>query len=115
MSDNFYNNKRAQAESEGSREFKCISRHAKCCFQGLEVMSVVQINQENKITQLPNAPGFLKGVINLNGRNIPVMNMKKGFNFKTGAFSSGFIVVVNIEGTLMGFYLSTLNEIDNDY
>lgn len=49
---------------------------------GIDIMDVVEIIKMTEITPIPNSPSFIDGVINLRGEIIPVVDLKKRFNFK---------------------------------
>lgn len=47
---------------------------------GLEILRVQEINGLMDITRVPRSPDYVKGVINLRGRVIPIINLRKKFN-----------------------------------
>lgn len=47
---------------------------------GLEILRVQEINGLMDITRVPRSPEYVKGVINLRGRVIPIINLRKKFN-----------------------------------
>jgi purine-binding chemotaxis protein CheW len=46
---------------------------------GLEILKVQEIIQMQKVTRVPRAPEFIRGVINLRGQVIPVVELRKKF------------------------------------
>ncbi len=46
---------------------------------GLEILRVQEINGLMDITRVPRSPDYVKGVINLRGRVIPIINLRKKF------------------------------------
>ncbi len=46
---------------------------------GLEILKVQEINGMMGITRVPRTPDYVKGVINLRGRVIPIVNLRKKF------------------------------------
>jgi purine-binding chemotaxis protein CheW len=49
----------------------------------IEVTYVSEIIREKKFTRLPNSPQYIKGLINLRGDIIPVVDLKKIFNLQS--------------------------------
>ena len=51
---------------------------------GVDILKVQEINKMMNITKIPNAPVFIEGVINLRGKIIPIVDLRKrlGFNDK---------------------------------
>ena len=49
---------------------------------GVDISSVREIIRMQEITRVPRAPDFVEGVINLRGRVIPVVDLRKRFGFK---------------------------------
>ena len=50
----------------------------------VDILKVQEINKMMNITKIPNAPVFIEGVINLRGKIIPIVDLRKrlGFNDK---------------------------------
>lgn len=64
------------------------------------------------ITQMPNISNNIDGVINLRGIVIAVMDLRKRFGLQTKPHDSQTrIVVVNINGKLMGFVVDAVSEV----
>ena len=51
-------------------------------FYAINVMQVVEIIRLQKITPVPHMPSYLKGVINLRGKVIPILDLRERFGFK---------------------------------
>jgi purine-binding chemotaxis protein CheW len=65
---------------------------------GLEILKVKEIIGIMNITALPRTPDFVKGVINLRGKVIPVIDLRLKFGFEeAGHTDKTCIVVVEIE------------------
>jgi purine-binding chemotaxis protein CheW len=79
---------------------------------GVRIGSVREIVRVPEITIVPNAPDIIEGVINLRGKIIPVMDLRKRFG------SSGIqpdkknrILVVELENKLLGLIVSSASEV----
>ncbi len=79
---------------------------------GIEILKVQEINRMVEITKVPQAPRFVEGVINLRGKVIPVIDLRKRFNLEVRPYDkSTRIVVVNIDGTIMGMIVDAVSEV----
>jgi purine-binding chemotaxis protein CheW len=79
---------------------------------GIEIRHVIEIIGIQKITKVPNLPAFIKGVINLRGKVIPVMDVRARFNLEARDYDERTcIVVVDIDGEGMGLVVDHVNEV----
>lgn len=79
---------------------------------GLPVRLVQEIIRVTEITQVPRAPDFIKGVINLRGRIIPVVDLRR--KLKLGDVEIGRqtrIVVVKVEDRLIGLLVDGASQV----
>ncbi len=81
---------------------------------GIEIRNVTEIIGIQKITSLPDVPEFVKGVINLRGKVIPVVDVRLRFGMEAREYDERTcIVVVNISGTSVGLVVDTVSEVMN--
>lgn len=79
---------------------------------GIDIFKVNEIIPYSKPTMIPNSPDYLEGVINLRGRVIPVINLKKKFKLEdAGTDDRTRIIVTNSEGSLAGFIVDDASEV----
>jgi purine-binding chemotaxis protein CheW len=79
---------------------------------GVPISLVREIVRVPAITSVPNAPDYIEGVINLRGRIIPVVDLRKRFREKVGEPSKkNRIVVVELEGRLIGLMVNSASEV----
>ena len=80
---------------------------------GLDVRVVQEIIRLAEITQVPRSPGFIKGVINLRGRIIPVVDLKRKLNLGEvdGAARQSRIVVVKVRDRLIGLLVDGASQV----
>ncbi len=48
-----------------------------------EIMKIVEVIKIKEITEVPTAPSFMEGIINLRGKIIPIIDLRKRFNLET--------------------------------
>jgi purine-binding chemotaxis protein CheW len=79
---------------------------------GVEIMKVQEIIRMPEITQIPQSPDFVEGVINLRGRIIVVINLDKRFNLKSKEIDEhSRIIVVEIGDNVVGMIVDSVNEV----
>jgi len=81
---------------------------------GISIADVVQIVGMQDITAVPEFPSYAKGIINLRGIIIPIIDVRLrlrkeeiGYNERT------CIIVTNINGSYIGFIVDEVNEVTN--
>jgi len=79
---------------------------------GLPISKVQEINRMVAVTKLPNSPEFMEGIINLRGRIIPVLDLRKRFGFNTREHQEDTrIIVVDISGQTVGLIVDAVHEV----
>lgn len=79
---------------------------------GLEILSVKEIIGLMPITHVPRMPEFVRGVINLRGKVIPVVDLRLKFSMdKVDDTQETCIIVVDLESTLMGVVVDKVSEV----
>jgi purine-binding chemotaxis protein CheW len=83
---------------------------------GLEILKVREIIGMMKITSVPKTPKYVKGVINLRGVIIPVIDLRLKFGLEETAYTEETcIIVVNVKmnenEVLMGIIVDTVSEV----
>lgn len=81
---------------------------------GIEIRHVIEINSVQKITEVPDMPKFVKGVINLRGQVIPVTDLRVRFNLEAKAYDDRTcVIVVSINETSVGLIVDRVREVEN--
>lgn len=79
---------------------------------GVDIGTVREIIRVQEITHVPNAPDFVEGVINLRGKVIPVVDLRKRFSLQVGEQTAeSRIVVVDIAGEDIGVMVDAVAEV----
>jgi purine-binding chemotaxis protein CheW len=79
---------------------------------GLPIGMVREIVRVPEITSIPNAPEYIEGVINLRGRIIPVVDLRKRFGEKViERNKKNRIVVVELENRGIGLIVNSASEV----
>ncbi|WP_028973223.1 chemotaxis protein CheW [Spirochaeta cellobiosiphila] len=79
---------------------------------GVGIKYVINIIELQKITEVPDLPSYIKGVINLRGAVIPVMDLRLRFNMTAREYDDRTcIIIVKLDSTQMGFIVDTVAEV----
>ncbi len=60
----------------------------------VNVANVLEVLQKQRITHVPNAPGYIKGIINFRGEVVPVFESRNKFNLPPRPGESSYVVIV---------------------
>ena len=78
----------------------------------VNILNVQEINRITEITQVPNSPDYVEGVINLRGKVIPVVNLRKKFNFEDKPTDdTSRIIIMEIQGITNGLIVDSVSEV----
>lgn len=79
---------------------------------GVDILKVQEIIRMVEITKVPKAPDFVEGVINLRGKVIPVVDLRRRFGMTQAEHSKDTrIMVVDICKTITGFIVDSVSEV----
>ncbi len=79
---------------------------------GIDIAYVTEIIGIQKITEVPDMPLFIKGVINLRGKVIPVMDVRLRFNMEERAYDERTcIIVIDINSMAVGLVVDEVREV----
>jgi len=79
---------------------------------GVDILSVHEILRYPEITRLPNTPDFIKGVINLRGNVLPVVDVRLRFGFPKGTITDlTRIIVVETGGKHVGLLVDNVYQV----
>lgn len=78
----------------------------------IDAMNVQEIIELINITKVPHLPGFLKGVINLRGTIIPVVDLKLKFGMSSDSYKKHTCVIVTaFSGGVMGLIVDSVSDV----
>lgn len=79
---------------------------------GVDIMIVQEIILPGNITQVPEVPEYVLGVINLRGNVIPILNLRQRFGMpERAATDETRIVVINLRGRTVGVVVDGVSEV----
>ena len=78
----------------------------------IDILRVQEIIRTQQLTRVPNSPDFMEGVMNLRGKIIPVIALRRRFGLEEAAPNKqNRIVVVEMKGTVLGFIVDAVSEV----
>ncbi len=101
-----------QSHTEDTQKDKYLTFHLANESYGLDIGDVIEIIGVQKITQVPDMPSYIKGVINLRGKIIPVMDMRLRFRLPAQEYDQRTcIIVIEVAEQIMGLVVDRVNEV----
>lgn len=81
---------------------------------GMPILKVQEIKGWDKVTPIPNSPAYVKGVLNLRGVIVPVIDLRLRFGLpeaERDVFT--VIIVANVNGRLAGIVVDAVSDVIN--
>nr|WP_233520606.1 chemotaxis protein CheW [Flocculibacter collagenilyticus] len=83
---------------------------------GVDILSVQEIRGWEEVTVIPNAPAFVKGVINLRGTIVPLIDLRARFSLATKPYTALTVVVVikvefELDNKIMGIVVDAVSDV----
>lgn len=79
---------------------------------GINILRVQEIRGYETVTRIANAPDFIKGVINLRGIIVPVVDMRIKFNLGEPVYDQFTVVIIlNIGGRVVGMVVDSVSDV----
>lgn len=79
---------------------------------GIEILKVQEIRGYEAITQIANAPDFIKGVVNLRGIIVPIIDMRIKFCLGSVEYDQFTVVIIlNVAGRVMGIVVDGVSDV----
>ncbi|MBU3074740.1 chemotaxis protein CheW [Clostridium estertheticum] len=81
---------------------------------GIEIKFVTEIIGIQEITEVPELPNYVKGIINLRGKIIPVVDVRLRFKKEPKEYNDRTcIIVIDIKGISVGLIVDNVSEVIN--
>lgn len=79
---------------------------------GVDILKVQEIRGYDAITKIANAPEFIKGVVNLRGTIVPIVDMRIKFNLGKVEYDQFTIVIIlNVAGRVVGMVVGSVSDV----
>jgi len=85
---------------------------------GVDILRVQEIKGWGKVTPIPNTPEYIKGVINLRGTIVPIIDLRERFQLETKPYGPTTVVIVlkvvtEERDRIMGIVVDAVSEVYN--
>jgi purine-binding chemotaxis protein CheW len=81
---------------------------------GIEILRVQEIKGFSKIRPIPNAPEYIKGVMNLRGTVVPVVDLRSRFGMRQAEYNQfTVIIVVSVGAKVVGLVVDAVSDVLN--
>lgn len=98
--------------NEDTQKDKYLTFHLAGENYGIEICYVIEIIGIQSITEVPDMPAFIRGVINLRGKVIPVMDIRARFRLPARDYDDRTcIIVINVDSTEVGLVVDEVSEV----
>ncbi|NJD06198.1 MAG: chemotaxis protein CheW [Methylococcaceae bacterium] len=78
----------------------------------IDILKVQEINNLKEITPIPNAPPHMEGAINLRGKVIPVLNLRRRLHLEGKDMTEvSKIVIVDLNGLVLGMVVDSVSDV----
>nr|WP_246591043.1 chemotaxis protein CheW [Georgfuchsia toluolica] len=79
---------------------------------GIEILKVQEIRGYEAVTRIANAPEFIKGVMNLRGIIVPIVDMRIKFNLGKVEYDEFTVVIIlNVVGRVVGIVVDSVSDV----
>ncbi len=81
-------------------------------FYGLDILTVQEIRGYDAVTKIANTPDFIKGVINLRGLIVPIVDLRIKFNLGKVTYDALTVVIIlNLGGRVAGIVVDGVSDV----
>ena len=79
---------------------------------GVDILKVKEIRGCDAVTRLPDAPDYIKGVINLRGTIVPVVDMRLKFRLERAEYTAlTVMIVLNVADRVVGMVVDSVSDV----
>ena len=81
---------------------------------GISALKVQEIKRWDRVTPIPNSPAYVRGVLNLRGLIVPIVDLRLLFNLPETEYTAvTAIIVINVSGRLAGLVVDSVSDVIN--
>lgn len=79
---------------------------------GIDILKVQEIRSYEPPTRIANAPSFIKGVVNLRGTIVPIVDMRLKFGCEKAEYNSFTVVIIlNLRSRIVGIVVDSVSDV----
>jgi purine-binding chemotaxis protein CheW len=77
----------------------------------IDILQVREIREHERATQMPNVPAFVKGVINLRGAIVPIVDLRSKFGFPDENGAATVTIILSIAERVVGVVVDAVSDV----
>jgi purine-binding chemotaxis protein CheW len=79
---------------------------------GIDIQTVQELRSYEAVTRIANAPAYIKGVVNLRGIIVPIIDMRLKLNFNDARYDQFTVVIVlSLHGRTIGMVVDSVSDV----
>ena len=79
---------------------------------GIDILKVQEIRSYEQPTRIANSPAFIKGVVNLRGVIVPIVDLRLKLSCESAEYNSFTVVIVlNVKGRIVGAVVDSVSDV----
>lgn len=78
---------------------------------GIDILKVQEIRGYEPPTHIANAPKFIKGVVNLRGTIVPIIDMREKFNHDAAFNAFTVVIILSLKSRLVGIVVDSVSDV----
>ncbi|MBA4152658.1 MAG: chemotaxis protein CheW, partial [Acinetobacter sp.] len=79
---------------------------------GIDILKVQEIRGYEKVTHIVNSPAFIKGVINLRGTIVPIIDLRLKFALGSAEYTAFTVVIIlNVSNRVVGVVVDSVSDV----
>lgn len=79
---------------------------------GIDILKVQEIRCYERVTHIVNAPSFIKGVINLRGTIVPIIDLRLKFDLGSAEYTAFTVVIIlNLSNRVLGVVVDSVSDV----
>lgn len=79
---------------------------------GMDILKVQEIRGYDAVTQIANSPDFIKGVINLRGVIVPIVDLRMKFRLGNAEYNAfTVVIIINVLGKVIGLVVDGVSDV----
>ncbi|HEU0197818.1 MAG TPA: chemotaxis protein CheW [Nevskiaceae bacterium] len=79
---------------------------------GVDILKVQEIRGYDTVTRIPDTPDFVKGVINLRGTIVPIVDMRLKFKLAAADYNAlTVMIILNVAGRVVGIVVDRVSDV----
>jgi purine-binding chemotaxis protein CheW len=79
----------------------------------IDILQVQEIRANESVTRIASAPEFIRGVINLRGTIVPIVDLRVKFGFDSAANSAPVVIILSISDRVIGVVVDAVTDVVN--